>query len=252
MQARRLPAARGIVWVTGGFYLYRRGPALLIMLTMFYLIFAVGSGLLAPVGPFLLSLLLPTLTALVGNGCRLLDRPPGTVLEQIALLQGLAAQRGPLLRLGGLQLLGTLMVLGVDALFEAGDWPSLALREEAVQPLQLLRLLIIASPMFMAFWFAPLLTAWDGVPPAKSLFFSLVASLRNWRPFLVYGATVMLVGVVLPGLLLFVAAAISPDLFTILSAAMRMLLFLIFVPVLMASVYLSYREIFAPSVSGYA
>ena len=159
MQARRLPASRGLVWVTAGFFLYRRGPALLIMLTMFYLIVAVGSGLLAPVGPFLLSLLLPTLTVLVGNGCRLLDSPPGTVLEQIALLQGLAAQRRPLLRLGVLQLLGTMMVLGIDMLFEGGDWSTLTVKEDALQPLQMLRLLVIASPMFMAFWFAPLLTA---------------------------------------------------------------------------------------------
>jgi len=249
MQARRLPAARGIAWVIGGFSLYRRGPALLVMLTMFYLIVAVGSGLLAPVGPFLLSLLLPTLTVLVSNGCRILDRPPGTALDRADLLHSFAAQRRPLLRLGGLQLVSTMLVLGVDLLFDRGDWSALALDEEALQPLHMLRLMLIASPMFMAFWFAPLLTAWDGVPAAKSLFFSLVASLRNWRAFIVYGVVVALIGVALPGLLLFVAAAVSASLFTLLSATMPMLLLLVFAPVLMASVYLSYRDVFVASVS---
>ena len=59
MQAQRLAAARGASWVIGGLALYRRGPPLLVMLTMFYLLVAVGSSLLAPVGPFLMSLLLP-------------------------------------------------------------------------------------------------------------------------------------------------------------------------------------------------
>jgi len=249
MQARTLPAARGIAWVTGGFLLYRRGPALLSMLTMFYLLVAVGSSLLAPVGPFLLSLLLPTLTVLVSNGCRILDRPPGTPLVHTELLQCVTAQRGPLLRLGGLQLVSTLLVLGVDLLIDASDWSALVLDEEALQPLHMLRLTLLAFPMFMAFWFAPLLTAWDGVPAAKSLFFSLVASLRNWRAFLAYGAVVVAIGVVLPGLLLFAAAAISAEALTLLSAAMPMLLLLIFAPVLMASVYLSYRDVFVTSVS---
>ena len=87
------------------------------------------------------------------------------------------------------------------------------------------------------------------MPPAKSLFFSLVAAMRNWQAFVVYGITVMAIGVVVPGLILFLAAAASPDLFTIMAAAMRMVLFLVLVPVLMASVYLSYRDIFVIPVS---
>ena len=57
--------------------------------------------------------------------------------------------------------------------FEKGDDPEMASA--------LLRLFILAIPFLLAFLFAPYLTGWDGVPPAKSLFFSFVASLRNWR-----------------------------------------------------------------------
>jgi len=249
MQARTLPAARGIAWVTGGFSLYRRGPALLAMLTMFYLLVAIGSSLLQPIGPFVLSLLLPTLTVLVSNGCRLLDRPPASPPAPAALLRDLAAQRRPLLRLGGLQLVSTVLVLGIDLLFDGSDGSALSMDDEALHPLHLLRLMLIASPMFMAFWFAPLLAAWDGVPAVKSLFFSLVASVRNWRAFVAYGAVVALIGVVLPGLLLFAAGAVSTGLLTLLSAAMPMLLLLVFAPVLMASVYLSYRDVFVTGVN---
>ena len=108
----------------------------------------------------------------------------------------------------------------------------------------LARLLLIAAPVLTAFWFAPLLVAWDGVPALKSVFFSFVASLRNWRAFAAYGLAVAMVGVVIPGLILLVAGSLSPTLLNIFSVALRMLLVFVMAPVLMASVYLSYRDVF--------
>jgi len=42
-------------------------------------------------------------------------------------------------------------------------------------------------PLSLMFWHAPALVHWHGIPPVKSLFFSLVACLRNMRAFMVYG-----------------------------------------------------------------
>ena len=47
--------------------------------------------------------------------------------------------------------------------------------------------LLLFAPLSLAFWHAPALTHWHGVPPVKSLFFSAVAVLRNWRAFTLYG-----------------------------------------------------------------
>lgn len=244
MQAQRLPAARGFSWLTEGFALFRRNPPLLTLLTLGYLLIVLALGQLQPVGPFLLPLLLPAMTALVAGGCRALDLG----LPRQALASGLAEQRGPLLRLGILHLSGTLAVLAIDLLLEGGNWSSfdLGMNQETVKLAQMLRLMLIASPLLLAFWFAPLLTAWDRVPAAKSLFFSFVAAWRNWRAFLAYGTAVMLIGVFLPGLLLIVAGLLSATLGEILSMALRLLLILVFAPVLMASVYLSYRDVFVP------
>ena len=120
MLAQRLPAARGVFWLSAGFALYRRSQPLLTLLTMGYLLVVVAFGLIPLLGPFLLPLLLPTLTALVANGCRFLDvadgsRPP---LPR-ALTSGLVEQQGALLRLGILHLAGTLAVLGIDTLIDA-------------------------------------------------------------------------------------------------------------------------------------
>ncbi|MDD5175918.1 MAG: BPSS1780 family membrane protein [Sterolibacterium sp.] len=258
MQARLLPAARGAFWIFAGFKLYRRNPPLLTTLTLGYLLLVVAFGQLQPVGPFLLPLLLPTLTALIANGCRALDQ--GLSEPRRELVFGLREHRGALLRLGVLHLLGTLAILALSLLLQ-GDESSLLVvgkdetgatettLDEAELLWHMLRLMLIALPVLLAFWFAPLLTAWDGVPSAKSLFFSLVAVWRNWRAFLIYALTATLIGVILPGLLLLVATLISKDLVEVLSVALRMLLLLIFAPVLMTGIYQSYRDIFASDSS---
>ena len=47
--------------------------------------------------------------------------------------------------------------------------------------------LLFHLPLFIAFWFAPALVHWHGVSPVKSLFFSVIAVMRNFWAFAVYG-----------------------------------------------------------------
>jgi hypothetical protein len=42
-------------------------------------------------------------------------------------------------------------------------------------------------PLSLLFWHAPALVHWHGISPVKSLFFSLVACLRNFWAYTVYG-----------------------------------------------------------------
>lgn len=256
MQARKLPALRGAFWIVAGFHLYRRNPPLLIMLTLGYLFLVVAFGQLQPIGPFLLPLALPTLTALVANACRALDSGLPLPQPRSTLIVGLREHRKALLHLGGLNLLGTLAILGIDLIFQ-GDASSTLVSgnpesasaagrlEDAELLWHMLRLLLIAMPVLLAFWFAPLLTAWEGLSAPKALFFSMIAVWRNWRAFLIYGATVALIGVVLPGVLLLVSSLLSKQLTEMLSIALRMVLFLVLAPVLMTSIYQSYRDVFA-------
>ena len=46
----------------------------------------------------------------------------------------------------------------------------------------------------MAFWFAPVLAAWNRIGAVQSLFYSFFAVWRNWRAFLVYCAALFLAG----------------------------------------------------------
>ncbi len=104
--------------------------------------------------------------------------------------------------------------------------------------------LILMVPMLMAFWFAPMLAAWDDVPAGKALFFSFFACLRNWRPFLVYGLGVAFISAILPGIVLGIVGATSAPLAKMVAVAMSLPLLFVFVPTLFASFYVSYRDVF--------
>ena len=59
MNARRLSANHGVLWLLAGFSLFRRNPPLLTLLTFTYLLLVVVINLIPAIGPFLLPLVLP-------------------------------------------------------------------------------------------------------------------------------------------------------------------------------------------------
>ena len=80
---------------------------------------------------------------------------------------------------------------------------------------------------------------------AKALFFSLFACLMNWRAFTMYGVASALVLIVVPlmaltVLLVVTGGALRPSLMAILFPLVFSLM-----PVMFASFYASYRDIFA-------
>jgi hypothetical protein len=104
--------------------------------------------------------------------------------------------------------------------------------------------LILFSPLMMAYWYAPVLVAWHDLSAGKSLFFSFVACLRNWRAFLVYAVTVVVFGALIPGLAVGVLSSFFSDGPESLSVVLTVLVMLILLPTLYASFYVSYRDVF--------
>ncbi|MDP1607082.1 MAG: BPSS1780 family membrane protein [Rhodocyclaceae bacterium] len=275
MQARRLPAARGTYWLLEGFRLFRRNPPLITALTLLYLLLVQGVAVLLPgIGPILLPLALPALTLIVANGCRLVDE--GLAPGKATLLRGLIGREGnglAMLRLGLLQLIGALILVWLNSVLGNGVDPFSSLEHAASLPPEvagvagtaavgagaaatatkdadvlgaLLRLMLLATPLIIAFWFAPFLTGWDRVSPLKSMFFSIVASWRNWRAFVMFTFAAVVVAGVVPGLLLILVSQIAGAATSVAFIAMRMLLVFLVAPVLTASIYISYRDIFHP------
>jgi hypothetical protein len=211
---------------------------------MAYMFVIVAINLVPYVGPLLMPLILPSLVVVLANGYRAIQRGGG--IGMVALTYGIQKRRIELIRLGGLQLIGSLLVLLVSSIIEGGPM-TLADPGKAVDAGEMLarlaRLMIIALPVAAAFWFAPLLTAWDEVAPTKAVFFSFVTCWRNWRAFIVYGLTIILVG----GVLLILASVISD---AVLSLVLRMLFLFIIVPVVLVSTFISYQDAFHGKADG--
>jgi hypothetical protein len=247
MDARRLPARHGILWLLAGFALFRRHPPLMTALTFGYLLTVLVVNLVPMIGPFILPLLLPTLTVMLANGCRAVERRQSFDSDTLGV--GIGAQRLGLLRLGILHLVGSslLVLISGIALGEPINLKDGMDADEAAAFLADMGVIVVlASPLLMAFWFAPLLTAWDGVSAGKSCSSASSPAGATGVAFAMYGLALALVGAVLPGLILIVAGTlISQSLLSILSVALRMLLIFVLAPTMVASVYLSYRDVFA-------
>ena len=102
-----------------------------------------------------------------------------------------------MLVLGVIYALGFMAVLGVSALFDGGQFAQIYLGTtemteevvlgEAFQSAMWVGMLLYL-PLALLFWHAPALVHWQGISPAKSLFFSLLACWANKGAMLVFMA----------------------------------------------------------------
>lgn len=250
MQALTLPAGRGLRWLTEGFAIFRRKPALLSFLVLGYWLSMAVVSAIPYVGQLVGFILIPAFSVSLMNACRIIDMDEE--LPPQVLFSGFHRNLQGLLSLGVAYIVVTLAILGISALLDGGLLFRLLVMGEtptrealsdtsAFISAQLSILLLI--PVVMAFWFAPVLAGWHDMQPGKSLFFSLVACARNWRPFLMYSLAVAMIGLFVPRLVnsLFGAGDGAGQL---LPAMITVMFSLILLPTLYASFYVSYRDIF--------
>lgn len=132
--------------------------------------------------------------------------PMPTVL--VAAFRAGKQQGRAMLTLGALYAVGFLIALGASWLVDGGDFARVYLgggmptREMMMESnLQSAMWVFIGLhlPLSLLFWHAPALVHWHGISPAKSLFFSIVACMRNFWAMTLFALTWMavLIGVVL-------------------------------------------------------
>jgi hypothetical protein len=246
---RVVPARNGWSWLVRGFALFRKNPPMWLFLVFTYWIAVALLGQIRYLGPAASTVLLPAFSVSFMVMCAVLER--GGLLRPALLFAGFRSGPGTLIALGVLYLLSIVVVLGVASLADAGalmNWilsgqePSIeALRDGSVS-LAMLVASLAAAPVLMAFWFAPVLAAWNRIGAAQSLFYSFFAVGRNWRAFFVYGAVLALAGAVF--LMAVTAAAVLTQGKMQVLRSLALIFTLVSLPTVFASFYASYRDIF--------
>jgi hypothetical protein len=246
---RTVPAKNGWLWLVKGFALFRKSPAMWSFLVFAYWIAVALLGQIRYIGPAASTVLLPVFSVSFMVMCSVLDR--GGILQPALLLAGFRQRPSTLIALGGLYLLAIVVVLGITSLADAGallQWvlsgqepPIEAFRDGSIS-LALLLATLAGAPVLMAFWFAPVLAAWDRMGAAQSLFYSFFSVCRNWRAFLVFGAALALAGAIFLIALTVAAVVARGEVQALRFVALMFTLLLL--PTVFASFYAGYRDIF--------
>ncbi|HUF79850.1 MAG TPA: BPSS1780 family membrane protein [Burkholderiales bacterium] len=243
MEVRVVAANRGWHWLVEGFALFRRSPAMWIaIVVLLYVVFALLVRI--PVFGIVVLLFFPALLAGLMHGCTRLEA--GDPLEIGHLVTGFRRNAAYLVTLGGISLVGNLLLLMLFVALSgeatmaimknaaAGKVdPAAAEAVMRAAPRVLTAALVVMTlslPLLMGLWFAPLLVYFHDLKPLRALFVSLWACWKNALPFLVYGIAVFL------GLMV-----LTP--FTIALRQTDLSLWLL-APVLIPSVYASYKDVF--------
>lgn len=235
LQPRTVAAGRGSEWLGEAYALFRQQPGTWIGIILLWLLL---SALISaePSLSILGSFLNPIFTAGMLLGCA--GQARGEPLRVGHLFAGFRSGRvGPLLMLTVWTLL--LAIGGVLVLTVAFGWPVLGVLQDLQDPSpmellyavglgRVLALALAASVLGLllaaAVWFAPALIVFRGVSALEALKLSFRGCVRNWAPLAIYGLLVaaMLIVAVIP----------------------LLLGLLIAVPVLMVSIYTSYRDLY--------
>ena len=254
MQANKLTARQGWGWLGMAFTIFVKNPPLLTLIILAYWLIIALVNSVPMLGPIVATVAIPAFSVSLMNASRNLDT--GRLLEIQVLFSGFRTQLKPLITLGGLYLGASVIVLGASALADGGIFLQTMVGNYRPTPEEIGSgaflaaaqiALILMTPVIMAWWYAPVLVAWHGFPPGKALFFSFVACLRNWRPFLAYAACVMIFGGVLPGLLLGILVTVLPEAANLATTLFMLPMVFVLAPTLIVSFYVSYREVFTAS-----
>ena len=251
VRVRTVSAGRGWAWLAGGAFLYARSP---LQWTALILILYAGKKLLhgfpvaalAAVFSVVAVLLMPVFLAGLMDGCHAVAT--GGRLKVTHLLQGFRRNAGNLVTLGGISLVGNLVVLMVIAgiggeamtmmgkIMASGGASGAAAGDMKAASNTVAKAALVGAmlslPLLMALWFAPLLAYFDDMRPLPAMKASLVACLRNILPMMLYSA------VVIAGLVVLMPVGMRLREFDLGLWLMA--------PVLVPSIYVSYRDIFVP------
>jgi hypothetical protein len=237
MEARKVPATHGWLWIRQAFELFRKSPLLWMILTAAGVVGMAMLAYIPVVGKPLTTILMPLLLGGFMIGAR--DLEHGRELQLPHLFAGVRHNAQELITLGGINLVARFLAGG--AMIMLGGGPLIALitsgkqiRDPAVAANALTGsglAIIVGATIFtllvMAMQFAPMLVLFDHMKPLQAMKTSLRACLRNIIALILYGLTLLPFAII---------ASIVP----------LGLGWLVLMPILIASLYTIYVDVFPP------
>jgi len=231
---RGVAAGRGWSWIAEGWDLFRRAPGIWIAITIVLAVIFFALAFIPILGSIGTMVLGPVFTGGLMIGCRALDE--GGRLEFGHLFAGFRERFGTLAGVGGIYLVATMVIalvvgivtgVGMFTMMSgggAGSDPAVAAGALAGILLASLVMMALMIPVVMAVWFAAPLVVFHERGALDAMKESFTGCLRNIVPFLLYGVIAMGLG--------------------ILASIPIALGWLVLGPVLAASVYTAYRNIY--------
>ena len=237
-EGRRVGAGRGLSWLGDAWRMFKDSPGSWVACFLIFLLIMFVLAIIPLLGNIAGALLSPVLIGGIMIGCRELERNEELMVSH--LFAGFKEKSGPLVILGLLEFGISMVVMLVAAaiiFLTVGAMFVGVLMGQSLDPgatlapgfwlgalVLMLVIMALFIPVSMAVWFAPALVALDNVEPLTALKWSFFACLKNIWSFLVYGLVIFGLAIV---------ATIPLGLGWLLLG-----------PVIMASVYTAYREIF--------
>jgi hypothetical protein len=246
MQINILPASAGFTWLREGMRLFGRQPIGLPAMVVLYLMMLVAPALLPIVGIAISGVLAPFASVGLLGACR--DVAEGRMPTPLAFAQPFrpSPARLQMLRLGIVNAILLLVVATLAALLSpeppGGEVPQSL--HDVPLPALLVQLLLYL-PVMALMWFAPVLSGWHSMAPAKAMFGSVVACWRNVGAMLIFGlaAGTLTLGVSVAAVMLLTSLTSSQELLSILLAPLALIL----MSIVQASLYPMYRSVFVDS-----
>lgn len=221
---------QAVSWISGGWELFKKTPGMWIAIFILYIVLISVLGMVPLVGSFATSLLGPVLIFGLMQGTK--DLQSGGELKIDHLFSGFQHPRlSALVILGVLSLAITIAMvlvtaLGIGGMVVAGGGFDVENMANIGVGAALGGLIFLFAMFFLfaAFLFAAPLVGFRGMQPVEAVKLSFAAAFANWLSLLIWsllGMLIFLVGLIPLGLGLLVAG-----------------------PVLIASYYFAYRDIF--------
>lgn len=220
----------GLQWIGEGFSLVWRRPLTWLALTVFLFGLALFAAMLPAVGNLVLYTFSP---AILGSMLLVAHQLAGVAAPDWGRVgAALRAALQPLLALGMVYTLiqvGLLMLLATaspDVLqaLRPSDAPALPPPAESGALPMLLLVLVLSVPATMLMWFAPALIVFRGMRAWPAMRYSLAACLYHWRACLANGVAMFVL--------------------LLLASLPAMLGLLLWVPLMIGTLYCAYRDIF--------